>query len=117
MIDLEKTKDTEYRGATQGEWFKLTFTLQVNGKLMRSTHRIYIYTGEDMNKMHSKSDDTDCVWYEKDSRVISDYWPIYAILDLLHDIGYNLKENEHDHSYRGIMPKLHTAINEYYNIE
>lgn len=116
MIDLERSKDQERRWDHQGDGFMLTFTLQVNGKLMRHKQRMYVYTSKQMNDI-KKSNNNCNMPREDDWYIIWEYWPIYAVLDLLHDMWYNIKENEDDHSYRGIMPKLHEEINDYYNVD
>jgi hypothetical protein len=114
VIDLEKNNDLRRHGDIKWEWFSLMLTMQVNGKLNRSKHTIFVFTGEQMNMKNKTDDDCNIHWDPK-SYVIDEYWPIYAIFNLLHDIGYNLKENEQDYSYRGILPKIQEAIVDYYS--
>jgi hypothetical protein len=83
---------------------------------MRSKQTVFVFTGEQINTINKLKEDEDAI-RECNARVISDYSPIYATLNLLHDLGYNLKENEHDYSYRGIMPKLQKAIDDYYQVD
>jgi hypothetical protein len=83
---------------------------------MRSKQTVFVFTGEQINTINKLKEDEDAI-RECNARVISDYSPIYSTLNLLHDLGYNLKENEHDYSYRGIMPKLQKAIDDYYQVD
>lgn len=115
VIDLEKNNDQRRHWDIKWEWFSLILTLQVNGKLTRSKQTIFVFTGEQMNTINKINKQED-VYRERDARVISDYSPIYATFNLLHDLWYNLKQNEQDYSYRGIMPKLQEAIDDYYQV-
>lgn len=116
VIDLEKNNDERRHWDIKWEWFSLILTLQVNGKLMRSKQTIFVFTGEQMNAINKLKGDCNVMW-EKDAHFIFDYAPIYATFNLLHDLWYNLKQNEQDYSYRGIMPKLQEAIDDYYQVD
>lgn len=121
IINLEKVQDKYYHSYFKEEWnsaekwevvwdwFSLVFTIQINWKIKRSEHRFEVLSKENWIKLYWEKDEPNPIsWY-----YIKDYSWIYATLNLLSDLWYNLKEWEFENYYK-ITSKIEEEIKYYY---
>lgn len=84
-------------------WAKLVITAQINGKLRRSILDLEVLPLKSFNKLHNQENQ----WSSEDRpMMINDYHWLYAVLDMLHDFGYKLKDNQFDQEYMWIIKKI-----------
>lgn len=116
IIDLEKSNrrylyDNETHPDVYGYWVRLVFTAQVNGKLKKAELEIEVFSLDAYKKyfhQENTASSLDHAW------MVKDFMPIYAVLDMLNSFGYSLKDNMFDSAYWGIIDKIITWVEEFW---
>lgn len=121
VIDLESTPDDDsYELWTihpvKPDNFDLSFSVQINGKIKRTSVEVRMIRNDDLVKYFSRGQFPPSKWIGKSLELhwnISYNAVLYA-LKIFDDLWYWLKENKNDHSFKKIVDSIEMELDSWY---